>query len=100
MDIHVTARHCTITEAENTTVVETAMSFERYGNSILRVDAIIDKGPLDRICEFTVKIQGQLLVAKESAADVTKAVHDAGEKIHRQLSRIHDKVSTIRPQQA
>ncbi len=100
MDIHVTARHCTITEAENTTVVETAMSFERYGNHIIRVDAILDKGPLDKMCEFTVKIQGQLLVARESAADVTKAVHDAGEKIHSQLSRIHDKISTIRPQQA
>jgi ribosomal subunit interface protein len=100
MDIHVTARHCAITEAENSTVIETAKSFERYGNSILRVDAIIDKGPLERVCEFTVKIQGQLLVAKESATDVTKAVHDAGEKIHRQLSRIHDKVSTFRPQQA
>lgn len=100
MDIHVTARHCTITDAENTTVIETARSFERYGNHILRVDAIIDQGPLDKICEFTVKIQGQLLVARESASDVTKAAHDAGEKMIRQLGRIHDKYSTIRPQQA
>lgn len=96
MDIHVTARHCTITEAENTTIVETAKSFERYGSNIIRVDAIIDAGPLERTCEYTVKIQGQLLVSRESAADVSKAAHDAGEKIHRQLGRIHDKHSTIR----
>lgn len=96
MDIHVTARHCTITEAENTTVIEMAKSFERFGNNIIRVDAIIDEGPLQKSCEFTVKIQGQLLVGRESAADLVKAVHDAGEKIQRQLGRVHDKHSTIR----
>lgn len=96
MDIHVTSRHCTITEAENTTIVETAKSFERYGNTIIRVDAIVDKGPLEKSCEYTVKVQGQLLVARESAPEVTKAAHDAGEKMHRQLSRLHDKHATIR----
>ena len=96
MDIHVTSRNCTITEAENSTVIEMAKSFERYGNHIIRVDAIIDHGPLEKSCEFTVKIQGQLLIGRESAGDLTKAVHDAGEKIQRQLGRIHDKHSTIR----
>lgn len=97
MDIHVTTRHCAITDAENTMVIETAKSFEKFGNSIIRVDAILDKGPLTKTCEFTVKVQGNLLVSHESAADFTKAVHDAGEKMQRQLSRIHDKHATNRP---
>jgi ribosome-associated translation inhibitor RaiA len=36
-------------------------------------------------------------VAKETAADFTKAAHDAGLKIERQLARVHDKFATIRP---
>ncbi|MBK7186705.1 MAG: HPF/RaiA family ribosome-associated protein [Ignavibacteria bacterium] len=36
-------------------------------------------------------MNGQLIVAKESAPDFGKAIHDAAQKIQRQLTKIHDK---------
>lgn len=91
MDIHITTRHCTLTEQEHEAAVEAAKHFEKYHGSILRVDAIVDADAQTKTCEFTVKIQGQLVVAKQSAADFTKAIHDSAHKIQRQLTKIHDK---------
>lgn len=91
MDIHITTRHCTLTDIEHQAAVDAATHFEKFHNSIIRVDAIVDEGPLTKTCEFTVKINGQLIVAKESAPDFGKAIHDAAQKIQRQLTKIHDK---------
>lgn len=91
MDIHITTRHCTLTDIEHQAAVDAAKHFEKFHNSIIRVDAIVDEGPLKKSCEYTVKINGQLIVAKESAPDFSKAIHDAAQKIQRQLTKIHDK---------
>lgn len=97
MDIHITARHCQITDAEYENAVNTARRFEKFNQNIVRTDIIFDEVPLLKNCEITLRIHDHLLVAKEAAADFSKAVHDAGLKIERQLSKVHDKYSTVRP---
>ena len=91
VDIHITTRHCTLSDIEHQAAIGAAMHFEKYNSSIIRVDAIVEEGPLTKSCEYTVKIQGHLIVAKESAPDFAKAIHYASHKIQRQLTKIHDK---------
>lgn len=97
MDIHITTRHCTITDAENENAVTAARRFEKFNQNIVRADIVFEEVPLKKSCEITLRIHDHLLVAKEIAPDFSKAVHDAGLKIERQLSKIHDKFATVRP---
>jgi ribosomal subunit interface protein len=93
VDIHITTRKCSLSDLEHQAAIDAAKGFEKFNTSIIRVDAIVEEGPLSKTCEYTVKIQGQLIVAKESAPEFGKAIHDAAQKIERQLSKIHDKMS-------
>lgn len=97
MDIHISNRHCSITDAEFENAVNTARRFEKFNLHIVRTDILFDEVPLKKFCEITVRIHDHLFVAKETADDFTKAAHDAGLKIERQLARVHDKFATIRP---
>jgi ribosomal subunit interface protein len=97
MDIHISTRHCTITDAEYEQAVTAARRFEKFHQGIVRADILFEEVPLEKFCEITVRIHDHLLVAKVQAPDFTKAVHDAGLKMERQLSKIHDKFATIRP---
>ncbi|MCX6139982.1 MAG: ribosome-associated translation inhibitor RaiA [Candidatus Kapabacteria bacterium] len=91
MDIHITTRHCTLSDVDHEAAIEAAKHFEKFYSTIIRVDAIVEEGPLAKSCEYTVKIAGQLIVAKESGPDFAKAIHDSAQKIQRQLTKIHDK---------
>jgi len=91
VDIHVTTRHCTLTDLEHQSAVHMAEHFGKYNSEIVRVDAIIEDSSHTMSCEFTVKIPGHLIVSKESASDFGKAIHDAGQKISHQLMKIHEK---------
>ena len=93
MDIHISTRHCTITDAEYEQAVNAARRFEKFHQGIVRADILFEEIPLKKSCEITVRIHDHLL----QAPDFTKAVHDAGLKMERQLSKIHDKFATIRP---
>lgn len=97
MDIHISNRHCTITDAEYDNAVTTVRRFEKFNLNIIRTDVLFEEVPLKKFCEITVRIHDHLLVAKETADDFTKAVHDAGLKMERQLAKVHDKFSTVRP---
>ncbi|MBU3678595.1 MAG: ribosome-associated translation inhibitor RaiA [Candidatus Kapabacteria bacterium] len=97
MDIHISNRHCTITDAEYENAVSTAKRFEKFNLNIVRTDFLFDEVPLQKFCEITVRIHDHLLVAKETASDFTKAAHDAGLKMERQLAKVHDKSTTVRP---
>jgi ribosomal subunit interface protein len=95
MDIHVTTRHCTLADEDHTLAIESAKQFEHYFDPILRVDVICDENAVKH-AEFTVKIPGHVLVAKEQGNSFSKAIHDAAEKMKRQLSKHHDVKSTVR----
>jgi ribosomal subunit interface protein len=97
MDIHISNRHCSITDAEFQNAVDTARRFEKFNCNIVRADILFEEVPLQKFCEITVLLHDHLFVAKETATDFTKAAHDAGLKIERQLARVHDKFATIRP---
>ncbi len=97
MDIHISNRHCTITDAEYENAVNAALRFEKFNLNIVRANILFEEVPLQKFCEITVRICDHLLVAKETAEDFTKAAHDAGLKIERQLAKIHGKYSTVRP---
>ena len=97
MDIHISNRHCSITDAEFQNAVDTARRSEKFNCNIVRADILFEEVPLQKFCEITVLLHDHLFVAKETATDFTKAAHDAGLKIERQLARVHDKFATIRP---
>jgi ribosomal subunit interface protein len=97
MDIHIKTRHCEITDAEYDSAVNAARRFEKFNHNIVRTDILFEEVPLNKSCEITLRIHDHLLVAKEVAADFSKAVHDAGLKMERQLSKVHDKLATVRP---
>lgn len=89
MDIHVTTRHCHLTEEENDAAIAAAKHFEKFIHGILRVDVICDENATKHV-EYTVKVPGHILVAKESGEHFSKIIHDAALKMHRQLSRLHE----------
>lgn len=93
MDIHVSARHYDLTEDEFQLASEAAIGFEKFSTKITRVDVIVAGEPLGASCEFTVKLNGTVVVAKVEDHDTRKAIHDAALKVHRQLSKIHDKAA-------
>lgn len=93
MDIHITTRHFELQEDEYQLATEAAVGFEKFSNKITRVDVIIAHEPLGASCEFTVKLNGTIVVAKDENSDTKKSIHDAALKVHRQLSKIHDKAA-------
>jgi|SanBayMetagenome_1026888.scaffolds.fasta_scaffold13723_3 ribosomal subunit interface protein len=93
MDIHITSRHYELKEEEYAIATEAAMGFEKFSKRITRVDVIMCTEPLGVSCEFTVKLNGTILVAKVDDPEPTKAIHDAALKVHRQLAKIHDKAA-------
>jgi len=93
MDIHISTRHYELTEQEYELASEAAKGFEKFSSKITRVDVIVSAEPLGASCEFTVKLNGNVLVAKVEHEETTKAIHDAALKVHRQLAKIHDKAA-------
>lgn len=93
MDIHISTRHYELTDLEYTLTSEAAIGFEKFTKKITRVDVVVSAEPIGVSCEFTVKLNGNILVAKVEHEEPTKAIHDAALKVHRQLAKIHDKAA-------
>lgn len=96
MDIHITTRHCTLTDHENEAAVKAATHFGKFYDNILRVDAILEQEHGAHLCEYTVKVGGHTIVAKEQGQDFSRAIHDAAEKIVRQLTKLNDRQHDVR----
>lgn len=96
MDVHITTRHCQLSETEHEAAVKAAQHLERYYGNIIRVDitAVEDCGV--KSAEFAVRVQGHTIVAKENGNDLFKAIHDAREKLERQLKRLNDRLHNVR----
>ncbi|MDZ4745751.1 MAG: ribosome-associated translation inhibitor RaiA [bacterium] len=91
MDIHITSRRGKLNEDVHEAAVNAAKRFEHYFEGIIRVDAIMDDDGSEKQCEFTVKIPDHLVVGHEKAYDFSKAIHDASEKVVRQLTKMNER---------
>ncbi len=96
MDVHITTRHCQLSDEEHTAAVKAAEYLDRFHPSIIRVDVIAGEDAGNKFAEFTVKVQGHTVVAKEQAAEHVKAIHDAREKVARQLKKLSDRQNDVR----
>lgn len=96
MDVHINTRHCELTDLEHQAAVDAATHLQRFHSHIIRVDitAILDAGIV--YSEFSVHVPGHTVVTKEEGPDHTKAIHDAREKIERQLRKISDRMNDVR----
>ncbi|MCU0331698.1 MAG: HPF/RaiA family ribosome-associated protein [Candidatus Kapabacteria bacterium] len=95
MDVHVTARHCKLSSEEHDAAVLAAQQFSRYHDGIIRVDGIFENG-VDKTCEYTVRLQGHTIVARENSESFGKSIHEAAHKIVRQLRKLKTKLHHTR----
>jgi len=74
-----------------------AISFNKYTDGIIstKVELINEH---QKTVEFTVHLQGTTLVAKESTDDFQKSLHEAAEKIVRQIKKYKTKNLSSRTQ--
>jgi ribosomal subunit interface protein len=96
MDIHITSRHCKLTNDEHSAAIKAAEHLMKFHENILRVDIVASEDAGQKGAEFAVKVQGQTIVAKENGPDHIKAIHDAREKVERQLRRFNDRQHNVR----
>lgn len=96
MDVHITTRHCQLTDEEHQAAIKSAEYLDRFHHHILRVDVIASEDAGIKLAEFTVKVQGHVVVAKEAGDDYVKAIHDAREKVARQLKKLSDRQNDVR----
>lgn len=86
MKTQVTFRHVESSPALHDAAVESIKKFERFFNGITAANAefISDNG---KTVEFTVQVQGNTLVSKESSEDFTKSINLASDKMIRQIKK-------------
>ena len=96
MDVHITTRHTKLSDDEHDAAVKAAEHLERFHNHIIRLDITASEEGDQKLAEFTARVQGQTIVAKEKASEHTKAIHDARDKIERQLKRLNERQHDVR----
>lgn len=97
MDIHITTRHCQLNEEEHDAAVRAAEHLEKFHPRIIRVDIIASEESGIKQAEFTVRVQGHTVVATEEGSDHIKSIHDARDKVERQLKRLNERLHDVRP---
>ncbi len=96
MDVHITTRHCKLSDEEHNAAVKAAEHLMRFHENILRVDIVAIEDAGVKQAEFAVRVQGHTIVAKEHGVDHGKAIHDAREKVERQLKRLNERRNSLR----
>lgn len=84
-------------EAElNTAAQEAARKFEKFHDGVLstNVEFIDDT---HKIVEFTVRLQGKTIVAKEHTDDFVKSLNASSDSIVRQIRKYKTKLSDHKP---
>lgn len=86
MNLHLTSRHGNL-DMEDETMIKAAIErFTHYFDHINRVDVVCDNvNP--KSCEISVKVNGHTLVTRHESDDMKRAIHDATEKMIRQLRK-------------
>jgi putative sigma-54 modulation protein len=97
MQTHLTFRHTKSDPVLQEAATEAARKFEKFYDGITKTEVVFiaDTG---RIVEFTVHVKGETLVVKENTEDFTKSLHQAADKMIRQLRKWKTKL-TMKPAQ-
>jgi len=91
MKTKVTFRHVKTQPELQEAALEAAERFEKFYSGITSTD-IIFKNEADKIVEFTVRVQGNTLIAKESSDEFHKSLNEASDKMIRQLRKRKEKI--------
>ena len=91
MKTKVTFRHVNTQPELQEAALEAAERFEKFYNGITSTD-IIFKNEVDKTVEFTVRVQGNTLIAKETSDEFHKSLYVASDKMIRQLQKRKEKV--------
>lgn len=70
--------------------INLSAGFTKYHDGIISTNVEFINEAIKTV-EFTVHLQGTTLVAKDSSDDFHKSLHDAGEKIVRQIQKYKTK---------
>ena len=97
MDIHITTRHCQLNDEEHQAAVSAAEHLSKFHPKIIRVDIIASEESGQKGAEFNVRVQGHSVVAKEKGSEHIKAIHDARDKVERQLKKLNERLHDVRP---
>lgn len=86
MKTNVTFRHLKTHPELHTAALDAADNFVKFHDQIISTDVVFKDDNVKTV-EFTVHVQGNTLVAKESSDDFNKSLNDAADKIIRQLRK-------------
>jgi putative sigma-54 modulation protein len=97
MKTQVTFRHMKAENDLNTAAQDAARKFEKFHDGVLsaNVEFIDDT---HKIVEFTVRLQGKTLVAKEHTDDFMKSLNASSDSIIRQIKKHKTKLNDHTPQ--
>ncbi len=86
MKTNITFRHLKTQPELYNAALEAAQSLNKFHDQIISTDVVF-KNDNDKTVEFTVRVQGSTLIAKESSDDFYKSLNSASDKIVRQLRK-------------
>jgi putative sigma-54 modulation protein len=86
MRTKVTFRHFKSQAELHDAALEAAERFEKFYSGITSTD-IIFKNEANKVVEFTVRVNGNTLIAKESSDEFNKSLNEAADKMIRQLRK-------------
>ncbi len=86
MKTNITFRHLKTQPELQSAALEAAESFSKFNDQIISTDVVF-KNDNDKTVEFTVRVQGSTLIAKESSDDFNKSLNSATNKMVRQLRK-------------
>jgi putative sigma-54 modulation protein len=90
MKTNVTFRHLKSHPDLENAALAAADGFAKFLDNIISTDVVF-KNEIDKTVEFTVRVQGNTLVAKDSSDDFYKSLNDASDKIIRQIHKFKTK---------
>ncbi len=86
MKTNVTFRHLKSHPELHQKAIDVAESFDKFLDQIISTDVVFWKDQ-DKMVEFTVRVQGSTLVAREGSESFQKSLNEAGDKMVRQLRK-------------
>ena len=86
MKTNVTFRHLKANPNLQEAALDAADGFERFLDGIISTD-IVFKNDHDKTVEFTVRVQGNTLVVRESSDDFRKSLNEVSDKMVRKIRK-------------
>ncbi|MGH7162166.1 MAG: ribosome hibernation-promoting factor, HPF/YfiA family [Planctomycetota bacterium] len=97
MNVHITGRHLTVTQAMQDYAREKASKLDRFFDRIQHVDVVMDVDGLQHLVEMTATLVRHVKVfGKAQAADMYAAIDLAESKLKSQIHKFHDRLKAHR----